>query len=339
MKGPTLVALTAAVLLGLYLTGISACEHAAFGWHFAREETPLHSEWHWLRLSINATLCCILVAALWRTGLRAEPVAGGTRRLSWAIAALSVAAAGLLLASPIAYAKVGAEDGTIEWLSALLLVIAAVFMALSLRSRWHDKAQRRPLVLIGTAAFCFIFFVMAGEEVSWLQRQIGFDAPESIAQRNWQGEFNLHNFHTDITELTLYAGTGIFLLLLPLLRESAIGRWQLVRAIYPLLPDRTVAALSAPMLIFTYSHWTLLPVQAAFFIGLATCIAFAATASARGERLLWVALALWVIIGQAVHLLWGHTMVMPFDSTEYRELFISIGLAGYGWQQWRRGGA
>tara|TARA_B100001179_G_scaffold232404_1_gene225187 strand:+ start:936 stop:1955 length:1020 start_codon:yes stop_codon:yes gene_type:complete len=339
MTRSSLIALVAAILLGLFIAGLSVFEQIAFGWHFAREEVPLYSEWHWLRLAINALLCCTLVAALWRSGLRVEPVSAGARKLSWAIAALSVVAAGLLLSDPLTYAKVGAEDGAIEWLSALLLLSASVFMALSWRRRSRGSEQWRRLHLVGSAGFCVLFFLMAGEEVSWLQRQLGFDAPEAIAQRNWQGEFNLHNFHTDITELTLYAGTGIFLLLLPLLRESAPGRWNLFRPVRSFMPDRTVAALSAPMLIFTYSHWTLLPVQAAFFLGLGTCLAFAASAAARTEKILWCALTLWAFTGQVLHLLWGDTMVMPYDSTEYRELFIAIGLAAFGWQQWRRADA
>ena len=84
---------------------------------------------------------------------------------------------------------------------------------------------------------------------------------------------------------------------------------------------------------------TLLPVQAAFLAGIATCLAFSATAGSRAEKGLWSALAAWVVTGQVLHLAWGGTMVMPYDSTEYRELFIAIGLAAYGWQQWRRGDA
>ncbi|MBL4719383.1 MAG: hypothetical protein JKZ02_13245, partial [Erythrobacter sp.] len=137
------------------------------------------------------------------------------------------------------------------------------------------------------------------------------------------------------TELALYSGTGIFLMLLPLLRESEVARWPLVRVLAPFLPDRTVAAVSAPMLVFTYSHWTLLPVQAAFWIGLAVCIAFARSSITRHGTVLWSTLAVWVAAGQLFMLAFGHTMVMIFDSSEYRELFISIGLAVYAFRQSR----
>lgn len=339
MKRASATALVAALLLGLYWVGMAAYEQAAFGWHFAREEVPLHSGWHWFRLGVNAALSFVLVGALWRSGLATEPVASPSRRTSWAVAALSVVAAALLLASPVAYARLGAEDGAVEWLSASFLLVASALMALSFRARWRRATDWRWLQLIGAAGLCVLFFVMAGEEVSWLQRQIGFDAPERIAERNWQGEFNLHNFNTDISELALYAGSAAMLLLLPLLRESAPGRWSVFRPFASFLPGRMVAAMAMPMLVFTYSHWTLLPVQAAFFIGLGVCIAFAATAASRAEKALWMALAAWTLVGQAFHLLIGHTMLMPYDSTEYREMFIAIGLVAYGWQQWKRASA
>lgn len=40
------------------------------------------------------------------------------------------------------------------------------------------------------------FFVIAGEEISWAQRIIGFETPEEIAANNTQFEFNLHNNRT-----------------------------------------------------------------------------------------------------------------------------------------------
>lgn len=326
----------AALALALFQSGLMTYEQLAFGWPFAREEVPIHDSWHWLRRLANAALCFALVAALARPGLRSEPLPRGSIVAAGFTAVLSLLAAILLVASPPAYAVIGAEDGAIEWLTALFLLAASGFMALRLAAILAAPPYRRRwLHLLGAAGFTLLFFVMAGEEVSWLQRQIGFSTPESIAAHNWQGEFNLHNFQTDMTELALYAGTGIFLMLLPLIRESEVARWPIFEPYAAFLPDRSVAAISAPMLIFTYSHWTLLPVQAAFWIGLAICLTFARTATSPAERLLWGALALWAAVGQLLHLLLGHTMVAMYDSSEYRELFFTFGLAAYGWRQWR----
>ncbi|WP_421990571.1 hypothetical protein [Qipengyuania sp.] len=340
MNRPIFAIVGALGLLAAFLLGMMAYEQLAFGWPFAREESPLHTGWHWLRRSVNAVLCAALVISLARVRRHGEPLSPGALTLAWLVAALTAVATLLLVASPAAYARVGAEDSAIEWLSALLLFVAATAMAkrfLDLR-RTDPATPFRRLHLLGAAGFALLFLLMGGEEVSWFQRQIGFATPDSVAARNWQGEFNLHNFQTDLTELVLYAGTGLFLMLLPLVRESALVRWPIVRPFAAFLPDRTVAAISAPMLVFTYSHWTLLPVQAAFWIGLFACIAFARSAASTRERALWSVFALWVALGQLLHLLLGHTMVMMYDSSEYRELFLCFGLAAYAFRQWRTGG-
>lgn len=330
------IAVSAILWLG-FMAGMAAYEQSVFDWHFAREEVPVHDGWHWARRLVTAGLSFLLVAALARARVRSERIGGGAVALAWSIMVLSFAGEVLLGISPAAFARVGAEDSAIEWLSALLLFGAAGFMALRLRTviRLAPAHGPRWIPVVTAVGLTALFALMALEEVSWFQRQIGFDTPEAVAARNWQGEFNLHNFHTDITELALYSATGLFLMLLPLLRESEVARWPLVRMLAPFLPDRTVAAVSAPMLVFTYSHWTLLPVQAAFWTGLGVCIAFARSSITRRGTALWTALAVWVAAGQLFMLAFGHTMLMIFDSSEYRELFISIGLAVYAFRQSR----
>ena len=335
-RSPWFILGSAILWLG-FMAGMAAYEQSVFDWHFTREEMPVHDGWHWARRLVTAGLSFLLVAALARARIRSERIGGGALVLAWSVTLLSVAGEALLGISPAAFARVGAEDSAIEWLSAMLLFGAAGLMALRLRTLLRLTPAHGPrwIPVVIAAGFTALFALMALEEVSWFQRQIGFDTPEAVAARNWQGEFNLHNFHTDITELALYSGTGIFLMLLPLLRESEVARWPLVRVLAPFLPDRTVAAVSAPMLVFTYSHWTLLPVQAAFWIGLAVCIAFARSSVTRHGTVLWSTLAVWVAAGQLFMLAFGHTMVMIFDSSEYRELFISIGLVVYAFRQSR----
>lgn len=53
---------------------------------------------------------------------------------------------------------------------------------------WMSLVKR--LVYLGLA---LLFFVGAGEEISWGQRMFGFVTPEAISQVNKQEEFNLHN--------------------------------------------------------------------------------------------------------------------------------------------------
>lgn len=82
------------------------------------------------------------------------------------------------------------ELGLVENLTVLFLVVAIV-SALRLwplrgRVRWRWFGAFALVMALG----CFFF---AGEEASWGQHWVGFEPPESIAERNDQGEFNLHN--------------------------------------------------------------------------------------------------------------------------------------------------
>lgn len=336
MTRPALHVVAFAYALLVFMAAVAVFEHRAFGWHFAREVEPVFDYWHLVRLTVTGALCFALVAATVRSGLTPERIGKGALALAWAIMLASIGSAALLAVSPAAFATFGAEDSAIEWLSALLLFAAAAFMAFRFRQTWRSPATRqfRTLHLVLAAGFVGLFLLMGMEEVSWFQRQIGFATPAAVAERNWQGEFNLHNLQTDIAELLLYSATGLFLILLPLLRESQIARLPLLAPLAPFLPDRTVAAVSAPMVIFTYSHWTLLPVQATTWIALAVCVAFTLNSSTMRGRMLWSALAAWVALGQLLVLVIGDNMLMMFDSSEYRELFMSVGLAAYAFRQW-----
>ena len=63
----------------------------------------------------------------------------------------------------------------------LLLLVGT---ALAERSWW-----RRGVYVLGAAALLFV----AGEEISWGQRILGFATPDALAALNRQDEFNVHN--------------------------------------------------------------------------------------------------------------------------------------------------
>lgn len=58
----------------------------------------------------------------------------------------------------------------------------------SLEKTWFSLVKQ--LVYLGLAA---LFFFGAGEEISWGQRILGFQTPQSLTEVNRQEEFNLHN--------------------------------------------------------------------------------------------------------------------------------------------------
>ncbi len=81
---------------------------------------------------------------------------------------------------------VTAEDGVVEYASAFAWLLATV---LCLRAFGRTPRRARGL-LLGWMALCF---VCMGEEVSWLQRVIGFETPEPVFGQNLQQEVTLHN--------------------------------------------------------------------------------------------------------------------------------------------------
>ena len=77
------------------------------------------------------------------------------------------------------------EDGVTEWLTAILYIVAAILIVLA------GKAQK-----IGKIWFWglgLLFFVVAGEEISWGQRIFGIATPDTLQSINVQHELNLHN--------------------------------------------------------------------------------------------------------------------------------------------------
>lgn len=112
------------------------------------------------------------------------------------------------------------EDHLIEWLT--FMGFAMAFVLLAMTFKYHRRMDRwSKAYLAAVTLFCF---VCAGEEISWAQRIIGFETPESLVERNEQHEFNLHNLHfehfhpQDAANLCM----GMFGMVMPLLG----ARWS-----------------------------------------------------------------------------------------------------------------
>lgn len=86
--------------------------------------------------------------------------------------------------------KFAAEDGAVEYGTAIALLIASIILvknALALRG----KASKLAVGL--TFFYALLFFFGAGEEVSWGQRIFGWETSEALKELNKQDETNLHN--------------------------------------------------------------------------------------------------------------------------------------------------
>jgi hypothetical protein len=150
-------------------------------------------------------------------------------------AALVVSAYGLMLLDGDTLYPLINEDGWVENAGAVALAgAAALFLAAGIRAggAWSPVARAS---LVGLAA---LFAVGAGEEASWGERFLGFDAPDALADANAQGESNLHNLDA-VNSLTDHMFTGfvwIFAIALPLAAARRPGVRARARRLVPVLP-------------------------------------------------------------------------------------------------------
>lgn len=306
-------------------------ESGWLGLPLVREEAARFDPTFIVQSAFSVAIACLLVVAL--AGARANPCLldfESSRPLTLAAgfvsAVLGFAFTCLFLSSPEAFHELAQEDRPLEWLSALFLLGASAVLAFEAFRR-----RRNAVGLCCAVLLCLALFVIGMEEISWGQRLFGFATPESLAEVNWQSEFNFHNVQTDLSETVYYFGASVFLILLPLLRDlipvsAASHRWL------GLAPRRSVALVSAPLAWFNYGHWDLMPVQIATCLAFFALLAWALAAAARGGRvegLVFLLAAAVLACGQTLFLAFGSVLVEIPDVTEYKEFFIGLGFAWY----------
>ncbi len=122
------------------------------------------------------------------------------------------------------------EDGLVEYATAFGLLLCSMTFAT------HAGSLRRrglTFAAVCTALYALVFFLGAGEEVSWGQRIFGWESGEFFLENNHQDETNLHNLVVgDLNLAKTVFGSGLttvillYLVALPLLypRVGAIQR-------------------------------------------------------------------------------------------------------------------
>ncbi len=82
------------------------------------------------------------------------------------------------------------EDGPIENLTVLVLLLALLLTLYRLFSLWSKKKIIWRIMTIGLSLFLLFGF---GEEISWGQRIFGWSSDGFFQENNTQGEINIHN--------------------------------------------------------------------------------------------------------------------------------------------------
>lgn len=324
--------------LAVALTGVLgfvAYELAALGLPIAREAPATFDGYHFFRTLFAAAAAALVITALAKATtpacpLSASPMPTPAIGAGSLAAAAAIGATALFVVDPAAFHGHAQEDRALEWASALLLLGASAMFAVEAVRRAFSGGWR----VVGAAAaglLAMVLLVIGMEEISWGQRLFGFATPDTLAAVNWQGEFNFHNVQTDLSELIYYAGAGLFIGVLPLLRDLLPSAW-LTHPLARFLPTRGVALVGAPAATFSYGHWDLQPLQ---FVSIAAVLALAVWARAAsrrgdlGEAFAFAAAGIAVAATQLLFLALGSAMVDLPDSTEYREFFIALGFAWY----------
>ncbi|KQW62613.1 MULTISPECIES: hypothetical protein [unclassified Ensifer] len=332
------------VLVMVCLVGI---ERSLFGVRYFSERMPEiepYNLWHaWVSLSLSlAAIQGFTRDASW---LGAPALRMASRRELWICIAMPVFAAAAALHFSVdaaIFSALAREDNIFEWLSALLIFASSVFFALAAMGQLRaarGEADRVAWLAAGAAAsFSLVLFIVGMEEISWMQRVFGISTPDALLGLNKQQELNLHNISTGFTELLYYTGSFVLLTLAPfvwlyLRKGFALGRFE------AFTPSVLVLAASAPMAAFNSDNWSMLPTQMMVMMTIIILLVIADLALRGGlwrEFTVLTAGAILIVAIQELFVLQAQELVRIWDPTEYKELFIAVGLAIYGYETWSR---
>jgi len=138
------------------------------------------------------------------------------------------------------------EDMIFESLTAIYFFITCLLLGFAFFRLPPPPGDKKYFVLkkLSLITLAVLFFVAAGEEISWGQRIFNIETPESIKQVNVQDELTIHNLDffqgenatLDFSQLqTLFSLAFVFLLPLGALVIQRLLKFDL-RAIVPIVP-------------------------------------------------------------------------------------------------------
>lgn len=249
-------------------------------------------------------------------------------RTGWLVNLLSLGFLALLLLMPRLFNALSHEDSYVEWASFIFLAASSVIFMIS---AWKCRTCRIgtwPVHTLICLAFAGVFFVIAMEEVSWFQRQIGFETPAAFGG-NVQEEFNLHNFFTVGFEMLYYFGTFFFFIVLPFLRLVFSDWVERIDVLKIFVPPPEVAVPAAMCCGYNYEMWNILFVQFSFLGALVVLLHFGIISQSLRDRLLLWGTAIILGASQWIFLISKESYERIWEVTEYKELFITIGFLVY----------
>jgi hypothetical protein len=176
-------------------------------------------------------------AGSFRLRLREEAirwrVAPGVGEILFLLPLAGVVAIILIRADSGLYRFVTNEDSVLEWPQFAGFAAASVLACLC---AWRLHRAREPVLALAYLVFGVGCFFIAGEEISWGQRILGYGTPERLEEINEQKEATVHNIDlvqhfTNVTYLLagLYGSIGVWIV-------RGRGLWRESKLIDFLLP-------------------------------------------------------------------------------------------------------
>jgi hypothetical protein len=232
----------------------------------------------------------------------------------------------LFIFKPSTFNTLSLEDGVIEWGSFMFLfggcVVAAFSLLLSRNVSNIPRGARLSIALLS-----LVFFVIAMEEVSWLQRTFEFKTPKMFGA-NLQHEMNLHNFYTNIVENIYYNGVFFFLVVFPFIRLlfPCISNNNYLR-IFVARPF--IGVIGSIACAYNFDMWNVIFTQIAFFASLLTLFVFLICSTNCREKCITAFTIFLIIATQSIFIAKGANFDRLWEVTEYKEFFIPMVLFIY----------
>lgn len=89
------------------------------------------------------------------------------------------------------FMQIVAEDSILEYIQFFLYILSGIFTIKIVKRLIELKESKFKIIAFSVLAI--LFFFIAFEEISWGQRILNIETPESIASNNIQGELTIHN--------------------------------------------------------------------------------------------------------------------------------------------------
>lgn len=236
--------------------------------------------------------------------------------------------AALAIADPEGYRTLAREGGPIENLTAAWQLCAGLLLFIV---AWLERRiLPRSIYILG--GILMLFF--AGEEVSWGQHILGFATPSTLADVNYQNEFNVHNIDAVVIDIAavLYDNMRLPLCVIAVAALVYRKEQRLLGIPLPSSPLLVSTIIADALLYYNYANSQSVVVEFIFYQSnmLLLILMSYAIISRQGKMLLFVVAAAAIVGGNAYAMSLGLWEATDGKIHEVQEYLFSCVYLWYG---------